>query len=511
MKKRLLSLAVFAMLLPMTVAAQDVREANYQLKIENYQVALKLYLGAYKKDTGNVDINYGIGICRTKTNSAPASALPHLLKAASKYGQETDYQMALARAYLYNYDFAKAREALSKAEAKLKNDPDVAQLKAYIGNAERMVKSPLDVTFVNLGKGINSDMDEITPILTADNEMLLFSTNRKYDTGIKEYTWDVMFSSSDNGDFKKSKQATAVNSVDNEFVAGVSYRGDELYFQLDGMDFFQDLVVSTIENGAPKGKTGLSDLTINGKAFEQAACATVGGDTLIFSSNGHGGMGGLDLFYSVRLPNGDWSEATNLGKTVNTEYDESFPMLSPDGKKLYFCSNGLKSMGGFDVFVCDFDVNNLKLGEPKNIGYPLNDVYDNMTISYTLDGNYAYVSAIKPDSYGYADIYRVVFNEKDPMVKLYIVKLQIAQGGDTKVDFAETETDLKVSVMKGKTLFGTYNYNPATSSINIALLPGDYVLEIEGKTIETLSKKINVPNGPGRKIENMKVDVKLKK
>ena len=51
----------------------------------------------------------------------------------------------------------------------------------------------------------------------------------------------------------------------------------------------------------------------------------------------------------------------------------------------------------------------------------------------------------------------------------------------------------------------------ATSSINIALLPGDYVLEIEGKTIETISKKINIPNGPGKKIDNMKIDVKLKK
>ena len=137
-------------------------------------------------------------------------------------------------------------------------------------------------------------------------------------------------------------------------------------------------------------------------------------------------------------------------------------------------------------------------------------MYDNLTISYTLDGTYAYVSAIRPDSYGYADIYRVVFNEKDPMVKLYIVKLQMAQG-DTKVDFAETETDLKVSVLKGKTLFGTYNYNPATSSINIALLPGDYVLEIEGKTIEPYTKKINVPNAPGKKIENMSAVIKLKK
>ena len=508
--KRLSVISIAITLLPLMVAAQDIREANYQFKIENYATALKQYLGAYKKDTGNVDLNYYIGICRTKTNAAPAEALPHLLKAESKYGQEGEFLLALARAYLYNYDFAKARETASKASAKLKDNQDVTLLKAYIDNAEKMTKSPLDVTFVNLGKSINSDMDDITPILTADNEMLLYSSNRKFDTGIKEYTWDVLFSPSDNGDFKKSKMASAINSIDNEFVAGVSNRGDEIYFQLDGMEFLQDLVVSTIENGAPKGKNGLSEI-INGKTLEQGACATLGGDTLIFSSNGLNSMGGLDLFYSVRLPNGEWSAPTNLGNVVNSKYDESYPIFSPDGKKLYFCSNGPKSMGGFDVFVCSFDVQNLKIGEPRNIGYPLNDVYDNLTICYTLDGNYAYVSAIKPDSYGYSDIYRVVFNEKDPMVKLYIVKLQTGEG-DNKVDFAETETDLKVSVLaKGKTLFGTYNYNPATSSVNIALLPGDYVLEIEGKTIEPFSMKINVSNGPGKKIENIKAVVKLKK
>ena len=508
--KRFSIISVIVTFLPLMAAAQDIREANYQFKIENYPTALKYYLSAYKKDTGNVDINYYIGICRTRTNSDPAQALPHLLKAESKYGQDGEYLLALARAYLYNNNFEKAREALSKAAAKSKSAPEVELLKAYIGNAERMVKSPIDVTFVNLGKSINSDMDDVTPILTADNEMLLYSTNRKFDTGIKEYTWDVMFSPSDNGDFKKSKPASAVNSPDNEFVAGISNRGDELYFQLDGIDYIQDLVVSTIENGAPKGKTILSEI-INGKTFEQGAYATQSGDTLFFSSNGHNSIGGLDLFYSVRLPNGEWSSPTNLGKNVNSQYDESFPMLSPDGKKLYFCSNGTKSMGGFDIFVCDIDLKDFKIGEPKNIGYPLNDVYDNLTICYTLDGNYAYVSAIKPDSYGYSDIYRVVFNENDPMVKLYIVKLQIAQG-EEKVDFAETETDLKVSVFtKSKTLFGTYNYNPTSSSINVALLPGDYVLEIEGKTIEPFSMKINVPNAPGKKIENTKAVLKLKK
>ena len=151
-----------------------------------------------------------------------------------------------------------------------------------------------------------------------------------------------------------------------------------------------------------------------------------------------------------------------------------------------------------------------KTGEPQNIGYPLNDMYDNLTISYTLDDTYAYVSSIRPDSYGYSDIYRVVFNEKDPMVRMYIVKV-VTQQGDQSVDFADTDTTLKVSVFKNKTIFGTYNYNPAASNVVVALLPGSYTLEIEGEKIEPFSMKINVPNAPGKKIENSKAVLKLKK
>ena len=501
---------VAALLLPLTAASQDVKEANYQFKVENYQAALKIYLPAYKRDTADADINYGIGVCRTKTNSAPAQALPHLLKAESKYGQEPEFLLALAKAYFFNYKFDKARETLQKAAVKLKGNAEADMLKSYIDNAEKMVKSPIDVTFVNLGKGINSDMDDITPILTPDGEYLFYSSNRKFDTGFKEYMWDVFYSSSESGDHKKSKAASTFNTAEDELMAGVSLNGTELYYYQDAYGVERDLIATALEGNMIKGKTPLPP-TINTKGIEKTACSTFTGDTLFFTSDGLGGQGGSDIFYSVRLPNGDWSAAVNLGKGVNSQYDELYPMLSADGKKFYFCSNGPKSMGGFDVFVCSIDLKNMKMGEPRNIGYPLNDVYDNLTISYTPNGDYAYVSAIKPDSYGYSDIYRVVFNEKDPMVKLYIVKLQIAKG-EEKIDFGETETDLKVSVFtKGKTLFGTYNYNPASSSVNVALLPGDYVLEIEGKTIEPISMKINVPNAPGKKIETLKTIVKLKK
>lgn len=506
--KLILSIALLS-LLPSIASSQDVREANFQFKQENYQLALKLYLGAFKKDTGNVDYNYAIGICRVKTNSAPSEALPHLLKAEKKYGQESEFLMALSYAYLYNYDFENARATLKKAEAKLKGSPDIALLNTYIDNAEKMVKSPLDVTFVNMGKSFNSEMDETTPMLSADGEMLFYTTNRKFDPAIKIFTPDIYYSIVESGDFKKSRPV-AINSPDDEYLAGLSNSGEELYFRLDGEDAWEDLVVSKIENKTLKGKTPFP-ATVNSKELENGAYSTASGDTLYFSSNRSGGFGGSDLYYSVRLPNGDWSPAVNLGNQINSAYDETFPMLSADGTKFYFSSNGENSMGGFDVFVCDINAKTGEIGTPKNIGYPLNDAFDNMTISYSPDGNYAYVSAIKPDSYGYADIYRVVFNDKDPMVRMYLVKL-VTQQGDQTADFGETERNLKVTVFtKNKTIYGTYNYNPTASQVPVALLPGSYTLEIEGETIEPFSMKINVPNAPGKPIENIKAVVKPKK
>ena len=88
----------------------------------------------------------------------------------------------------------------------------------------------------------------------------------------------------------------------------------------------------------------------------------------------------------------------------------------------------------------------------------------------------------------------------------------VTQQGDQSVDFGETDTNLKISVYtKNKTLFGTYNYNPAASNVVVALLPGNYTLEIEGGSIEPFSMKINVPNAPGKKIENTKAVLKIKK
>jgi len=97
------------------------------------------------------------------------------------------------------------------------------------------------------------------------------------------------------------------------------------------------------------------------------------------------------------------------------------------------------------------------------------------------------------------------------MVKLYLVKV-VTQQGEEKIPFGEAGKDLKITVQtKGSTVYGTYIYNPTTSLVNVALLPGSYTLLIEGDGIEPYSTKLNVPNAPGKKINNMNAVVKPKK
>ena len=78
----------------------------------------------------------------------------------------------------------------------------------------------------------------------------------------------------------------------------------------------------------------------------------------------------MDIYFSKKLPDGSWSEAQNIGAPVNTEYDEDYPVLSHDGKTLYFCSNGPKSMGGFDIFSSKIIAPDRSFAQPEHLQYP---------------------------------------------------------------------------------------------------------------------------------------------
>ena len=141
---------------------------------------------------------------------------------------------------------------------------------------------------------------------------------------------------------------------------------------------------------------------------------------LFFSSDRRGGYDGSDLYISKKVKSKkgstkfEWGEAINLGSKINTKYNEAYPYLVNDGKTLLFASEGHNSMGGFDIFYVNINLESLEVGTPKNIGYPINDTDDNTNICFTEDKKTAYISSYRIDGMGNLDIYKLIFKEPLP-------------------------------------------------------------------------------------------------
>jgi len=515
MKVSQISIILFILLLSLTTRAQkSEREALYHFKAKNYIVALKLFQKLYEKDTTNVDLTYKLGICYVSCNKNPAEALKYFLKVEPEFKSDPEFLFYLGQAYLYNYDFINAKTTfqncinLSEKEELLQDDAELWLQMTQ--TAERMKKNPLDVSFINMGKYINSELDELTPFITPDGEMLLYTSNQKYDSKFQFYTYDVYYSYDENGVFKKGKTLSSVNSLDDEYMAGISLSNERIFVQLQGYEGYQDLISSDRKAKSFQNKVAMKS-NVNSKYAEFGACETINSDTLFFSSGRDGGYGGMDIFYSLKLPTGEWGEARNLGEKINTPYDEDFPVLSKYGTKLYFTSNRPESMGGYDIFESKIN-GNREFSTPKNIGYPLNDVFDNKTIAYSDNERYAYVSAIKSDSYGFTDLYQVVFNQEDPSAKIFILNFKLLEGENT-IPFAETDTTLIIKAFqKNSVVFGEYAYQAKNSQSTMALPPGIYTIEVSGIKTEKTSLNISVDDSPsGEKIEKKEIVLKQKK
>jgi outer membrane protein OmpA-like peptidoglycan-associated protein len=128
--------------------------------------------------------------------------------------------------------------------------------------------------------------------------------------------------------------------------------------------------------------------SVNSRFWDSQPSLSADGRILFFSSNRRGGFGGRDLWYSLRMPNGGWSEAKNLGTLVNSPKDEVSPFIYFNNEILFFASDGHRGFGGQDIFVSR--VENGIFTNPENLGYPINDHLDQFSLFITAQRDYAY-------------------------------------------------------------------------------------------------------------------------
>ena len=155
---------------------------------------------------------------------------------------------------------------------------------------------------------------------------------------------------------------------------------------------------------------------INTEHRETSGSLSFDGKTLYFVSNRMDlTLGGMDIFMSKRDEKGKWGKPINLGPSLNTIYDEESVFAHPDGKTLYFSSQGHKTMGGFDVFKSVFE--NGKWGEPQNLGYPVNTPADEISFVVNANGKRAYYSTTQEGGFGHRDLYVItMLGPEKPMI-----------------------------------------------------------------------------------------------
>ena len=143
---------------------------------------------------------------------------------------------------------------------------------------------------------------------------------------------------------------------------------------------------------------------MNTSKWESQPSISADGKTLYFVSNRANGLGKSDIWVTHLAPNNEWTVPRNLGDVINTPHSEETPFIHPDGKTLYFTSDGHVGMGGKDIFMTKMQPDGT-WSTPKNLGYPINTWNDEQGLFVAASGENAYFSSDRDGGFGKLDIY----------------------------------------------------------------------------------------------------------
>jgi outer membrane protein OmpA-like peptidoglycan-associated protein/tetratricopeptide (TPR) repeat protein len=479
---------------------------------EAYSTALPIFLELYKSEPLNMSLAFKIGVCYQCSKKDSEKAIPYFIKAVTSVTddyKESSYKEKkapiisykfLGDAYHLNYQFDKAIESYEKfiaimLENKNKDKDLIAETNRKIEmckNGKVLVATPVRLKIQNLGNTVNSNSADYSPVLSADQNTIFFTSRRAETTGGQKdddgnNMEDIYMAKRTAKGWSKAENIGAdINTEWHEATVGISPDGQTILIYKD--DKGDGNIYSTSLDGDKWSIPVKLNENINSKNWEPSAFISADGRTLYFTSDRPGGFGGRDIYMSHRDYGGDWEKAVNMGTNINTPYDEDAPFIHPDGTTLSFSSNGHNTMGGFDIFTSLIS-NTGNWSEPVNVGYPISTTDDDIYYVVSPDNRKAYFSSFREGGFGEKDNYLATFLDRKE-TPLTLVKGNVNdESGIAAKKVIITVTDNETGQVTGR-----YNSNSKTGEYLFILTPGkNYNITYQSEGHLFYSENLEIP------------------
>ena len=465
-----------------------VEAESYNLFGE-YELANPLYLLLDKPD--NYNIQYKIGACYLNIPGEKAKSIPYL-EAAVKHSSydanvasfrekraPLDAYFFLAKAYMINNELDKALQTFEtfkrlanevKEKGSMKNESYIDQEITACKEAINYQKNPLVISKRNLGPKVNQGSINENPAVSFDGNSMVFTEKRGLNNAI-------MFSKRVDGIWQKSVEINSQLKCGEDCSSSALNKNGTFLLLYKTDNFDGNIYSSEYINGSWTPIKKLNK-NINTKYYESHASISSDDKKLYFTSNRDGGFGGLDIYVSEKDASGDWGPAVNLGKEINTPFNEDNPFITKNDSLLFFSSEGHSTMGGYDIFKSRLTGGSFK--SPENIGYPINTTDDDkffQPFNNEFNGFYSMTAGYKRK-----DIFYITLAGRNNQLFAITGKYGLE---DTITKFNEDNTIFIIDRNSGDTLdiqhpekeSGLYNFYVTPGKFRLAYTAPGYMTE----------------------------------
>ena len=460
----------------MPLSTKSKKAIELYTEADNFRVrgqfsqAIGLLNQAIQKDRDFAEAYYRLGIVYMTLKDFP-QAIKNFEKGLSLTNdirKQKVFWYDLGESYFTIGDYDKAEEIILQfLKVEVQNQPKIQRARLLASNiafAKENKNKASAYKLKPLSDTVNAFVMQYFPVLTADQQELIFT--RRIGGGPDDDEDLVISRKTSNGRWGPPESLSKnINSRLNEGTCTISADGRKLIFTscvgrqgFGSCDLFESVRIGE-EWTEPKNLGA----AVNSSEWESQPSLSADGRTLYFVSDRRGGVGRRDIWVSYLTDKGEWSRAKNVGKPVNTIYDEISPFIHVNNRILYFASNGLVGFGGYDIFFSERD-SSASWSKPKNFGSPVNNHEDQFSLFITADGKKGYYSheEVKDAGYSTSKIFEMEIPEENQIryksnyVKGIVRDKATAKPLAASIELINLETNERESLVNSDSVSGAY-------------------------------------------------------